>query len=936
MGSLLPVAGSTPKFSQLYIYDTENEVSNRKNAIRSGRDQTCSNDDAVDPQVINDIKNLLDSCNPLVISYRMARDRFIEDNQQNVKLKLIGRREKDGRTYNLPNASEVAGIVIGDVDASFDKRDIVVETQSVAQDCYRIGIKRRGVSETSTSTRTDVTMREFFAYIIQDRVNEYSLLLNARKLFQQFLVDGYTMIESQSTYASDTGKSIRLPSSFTGGSRYMLQNYMDAMAICKWFGYPDLFITVTCNPKWPEITRFLNDKDLNPEDRPEILCRLFKVKLDQMIKDLKKDKLFGSVKAVIYTETSIELYVLRFRDKENGLQLFQLVSDFMIHGPCGVNNPTCPCMRDGKCSKRFPRDFVNHTSLDEDGYPIYRRRDNGYIVEKGGIALDNRYVVPYNRPDRVTAAVYKGNKDNSVHGTEAGVDEIKEEIIVSSSCLPGEQNIVYEDDADLCDVLNKPTVDTLSKPDFVWTMTWKYLSDDVLYKQRITLKKPDLQLEPEVVKNLALFVIEQLLRRNGSTLRNMDGMPYPDNEYILSSTNSVMYAVEMGDGGMFFLYGYGGTRKTFIWKTLSAALRSKGEIVLNVASSGIAALLLSGGRTAHSRFAIPINIHEESFCSINPNSDLAALIKKAKLIIWDETPMIHKHCFEALDRTLRDILRLSDPSNEEKLIGGKVVVFGGDFRQILPVIPKGNLDEIKEFGEWILKIGNGTVGEHNDGESIVEILDDILIKESTDPVASIISFVYPNVVQKLSDRTYFQDKAILAPTLEVVDVINDRVLSMIPGDETVYLSSDSICESDQATDTNAAVFSPDFLNSLKFSGLPNHKLILKVGVIIMLLWNIDQPNGLCNGTRLQVVRLDKHVIEAKIRTGSNIGDTTLITRQKMNPSDKRIRFKVVRRQFPIAVCFAMTINKSQGQSLARVGLFLPRPVSLMDNYMSRV
>ncbi|GJS75313.1 G-type lectin S-receptor-like serine/threonine-protein kinase [Tanacetum coccineum] len=749
-----------------------------------------------------------------------------------------------------------------------------------------------------------------------------------------------------------------------------------------------------------------------------------------------------------------------------------------------------------------------------------------------------------------------GNKDDSVHGTEAGVDEIKEyyNCRYISACeatwrifsfnihyrypsverlsfhLPGEQNIVYEDDADLCDVLNKPTVglsmfmawmernkvdahahtltyvefptsyvwnissrkwtprkqrkcigrihyvpistgysyylrvllnkvrgrtshedirtvngilypsykeacyalglldddkeyveaieeaskwataaslrslfvrmflsNTLSKPDFVWTMTWKYLSDDVLYKQRIVLKKPDLQLEPEVVKNLALFEIEQLLRRNGSTLKKMDGMPYPDNEYILSSTNrlihdelaydkdllkvehdkllkcltdeqktvyeSVMSAVEMGDGGMFFLYGYGGTGKTFIWKTLSAALRSKGEIVLNVASSGIAALLLSGGRTAHSRFAIPINIHEESFCSVNPNSDLAALIKKAKLIIWDEAPMIHKHCFEALDRTLRDILRLSDPSNEEKLFGGKVVVFGGDFRQILPVIPKGSrhdivnaslnssylwdhcrvlkltvnmrlqvgslnsdLDEIKEFGEWILKIGNGTVGEPNDGESIVEVPDDILIKESTDPVGSIISFVYPNVVQKLSDHTYFQDKAILAPTHEVVDVINDRVLSMIPGDETVYLSSDSICESDQATDTNAAVFSPDFLNSLKFSGLPNHKLILKVGVIIMLLRNIDQPNGLCNGTRLQVVRLDKHVIEAKIITGSNIGDTTLITRQKMNPSDKRIPFKVVRRQFPIAVCFAMTINKSQGQSLARVGLFLPRPV----------
>nr|GEZ66554.1 hypothetical protein [Tanacetum cinerariifolium] len=96
----------------------------------SGRNQTGSHNDSVDPQVINDIKNLMDICNPLVITYMMARDRFIENNQQNVKLKLIGRREKDERTYNLPSASKVAGIVIDDIDASFDKRDIVVETQS--------------------------------------------------------------------------------------------------------------------------------------------------------------------------------------------------------------------------------------------------------------------------------------------------------------------------------------------------------------------------------------------------------------------------------------------------------------------------------------------------------------------------------------------------------------------------------------------------------------------------------------------------------------------------------------------------------------------------------------------------------------------------------------------------------------------------------------
>jgi ATP-dependent DNA helicase PIF1 len=93
-------------------------------------------------------------------------------------------------------------------------------------------------------------------------------------------------------------------------------------------------------------------------------------------------------------------------------------------------------------------------------------------------------------------------------------------------------------------------------------------------------------------------------------------------------------------GGMFFVYGYGGTGKTYLYKTMSAALRSQGEIVLNVASSEIATLLLEGGRTAHSRFAIPINVVDDSMCNIPGDSDLADLIRQAKLIIWDEAPMM--------------------------------------------------------------------------------------------------------------------------------------------------------------------------------------------------------------------------------------------------------------------------------------------------------
>lgn len=229
---------------------------------------------------------------------------------------------------------------------------------------------------------------------------------------------------------------------------------------------------------------------------------------------------------------------------------------------------------------------------------------------------------------------------------------------------------------------------------------------------------------------------------------------------------------------IFFLYGYGGTGKTFIWRAMSAALRSKGQIVLTVASSGIAALLIPGGRTAHSRFAIPINIDQLSTCEIKQKSHLANLIAKTKLIVWDEAPMMHKHCFEAVDRTLRDVLRSYNNDRMDIPFGGKVVVFGGDFRQILPVVPKGNREDVvqatinfskiwsycevltlttnmrllsessdsdveerKAFSDWILGIGDGTVGESNDVDIQVTIPPDLLIPSCGDSLASIVQSI---------------------------------------------------------------------------------------------------------------------------------------------------------------------------------------------------
>ncbi|XP_052623312.1 uncharacterized protein LOC111879408 [Lactuca sativa] len=198
IGSLLPAKGSEPKFSQLYIYDTNNEITNRQRCFRGEKDQSTS----IDSDIIEDIKK-----NPEV----------------DMKLRLIGRREQDGRTYNLPTASEVAALIIGDISDSIEKRDIVVQTKDgslqriselhpsylplqypllfpYGDDGYSVDILHRGVSFTADSKRAKCTMREYFAYRIQDRDHSFSLILNSKRLFQQFLVDAYTMMETERLY----------------------------------------------------------------------------------------------------------------------------------------------------------------------------------------------------------------------------------------------------------------------------------------------------------------------------------------------------------------------------------------------------------------------------------------------------------------------------------------------------------------------------------------------------------------------------------------------------------------------------------------------------------------------------------------------------------------------------------------------------------------
>ena len=144
-------------------------------------------------------------------------------------------------------------------------------------------------------------------------------------------------------------------------------------------------------------------------------------------------------------------------------------------------------------------------------------------------------------------------------------------------------------------------------------------------------------------------------------------------------------------------------------------------------------------------------------------------------------------------------------------------------------------------------------------------------------------------------------------------------MDSIPGEMVSYYSCDEVAN-------EAALYPVDFLNQLNISGLPPHRLNLKIGAVVMLLRNLNPSKGLMNGSRMKVLQMMDRVIEVRLLTGANAGSVHFIPRIKLMPSDNTLPFEMSRMQFPLKLAYAMTINKAQGQSLNRVGLYLDNQV----------
>ncbi|KAJ3707925.1 hypothetical protein LUZ61_011630 [Rhynchospora tenuis] len=1181
IGSLLPDSDTPPQFAQLYIYDTENEISNRL-GVFSVSDQSS----APRPHIVEALRDMLDAYNPYAQAFRSVRDRVLDDFDDSLRLRIISHRSGDGRQYAAPTASEVVGLMVGDIDDQHFDRDIILQRRTGSlqrisslhpsympsqypllfvhgEDSFHLEIQYRvDDSATSSRVRQHVTMNEYYCYRLHVRAIGCNIILRSGRLLQQISVDMFACVDqsrvnyihnNQASLRSDTymnirnavidhdvygrnvGRRIILPPSHTGGPRYMFQNYQDAIAVCRHLGPPHLFITFTCNPAWPEITRNLFPGQ-QPSDRPDLVSRVFKMKLNQMTEDIRGGEFFGPVSGLIHSvefqkrglpHVHIIVWLLHQNSLSDGAAIdhvisaelpdpdidpdaYSLVSQFMVHGPCGPARPRSPCMQNGNCSKHFPKRFHDATLMTDDGVVLYRRRDQGITVEKNGVVLDNRYVVPYNLNllfkyrahinverchtsimikylfkyickgrDRARVSIQRNAPPASSNSAQQNQSEqIVDEILDYLDCryltphesiwrlfqyhihysypsverlpihLPLENNVVFHDSQSLQQVASNPiiqrtkltawfelnaadatarnltypevtrlytwhdngkfwqlrqsgyrlarmafippgageayfvrtllncvrgarsftelrTVNGTIYPTFkeacnalgllednsewlstmqeaaavassgqlrrifvdmllysevadarqLWDSCWPYMGDDIVHRIRSNNNNFEMTVDTDILKDHILYELEDILFERGYSLQYVR-LPsplhprtmHPHNRLLteqysfntvdlrmrvptlLAGLNAdqkiafdmIVQSTMSRSGKFFFVYGHGGTGKTFLWRVLTAYLRSNGKIVLTVASSGLSSLLLEGGVTAYYRFKIPIKLKEGTTCDIKKHTHLAHLLLQTSLIVWDEAPMNNKLCFEALDRTMRDIFADQCPNNQTKPFGGVTVVLGGDFRQTLPVIPHGNRFDtvsasitnsylwpschlikltinmrllpsnqssadrhrLAAFATWLLSVGDGTAPTmtlYNSTEpNWIHIPDEYLIHPDGDPEHAMIDAVYPNFEHEYQNETYLQQRAIITPKNAAVALLNDVVLQRIPGQQHDYYSYDSAIGRESLPEDLQTMFTSDMLNTIISGSMPSHKLSLKIGVPVMLLRNMDQ------------------------------------------------------------------------------------------------
>ncbi|KAK9732852.1 hypothetical protein RND81_04G027000 [Saponaria officinalis] len=851
------------------------------------------------PDVLRLLMRLMET-NPYARFFRSLRDL---DVQEWNRIVIRSDPTHDQHTHNAPTASQVAGIWVEDAPADSPlTQDIVVYARSGASHrilhhygcydplqypilfsycetgCHRC-IYRRNVRRRPNQQVESFPINEVLVQTVDD------LLYSEEQAF-------YNAGETRS---SNIGYRLILPATFLGCGRDMHCRYLNSMGLVQRFGKPNIFLTITCNPRWPEIERELLPFE-EVQNRPDLIARIFRSKLIELKKDIVEKQLFGKVAGYVYViefqkrglphahfliilhsehkirnPESYDMHVCEeIPDEDRFPHLHAAVLKHMMHGPCGRNFPTNPCMRDRKCKNHYPREFSQFTTNGRNSYPIYRRRNDGKAANVRGAQLDNRWIVPYNPfllakydchlnvevCSTVKAVkylykyVYKGHDRVSFALTETDsptaideistyqsarwvsppeaawrifrlcLNEIHPNIVVLKVHLPNMQTVTFRPHERLQNIADddnrKTTIEPLSFDDLLTVNDLRCTTfREAAYRR--DLLEADNSIE-KCLEEASQYQLPFVLRRLFATLliycqpknpRDLLDKFYshlsedfavtfssnPRKVFImtLKSISSIIESI----GKSFDSFDFGGLtvdedtedhrRMKEIEEEINIPvtaddieavklLNSEQRIAYNLiydsvmrcqSSSGIAALNITGGRTTNSRFKIPLDTEEHLSNQTPKQSGLAELIRACRLIIWDEASMAKRQTIEHFERTLRDICSC------DTVFGGKIIVFGGDFRRVLPVIPKSTLQKAVNasfvlsplrptltklhltvnmraihdpgFSDFALKVGNGSPPFEN-GEDIM-LPRHILISadQNCSLMDKLISSVYPDI-----------------------------------------------------------------------------------------------------------------------------------------------------------------------------------------------
>jgi hypothetical protein len=521
------------------------------------------------------------------------------------------------------------------------------------------------------------------------------------------------------------------------------------------------------------------------------------------------------------------------------------------------------------------------------------------------------------------------------------------------------------------------------------------LSDDLMYKLEHTYRIANPTSDHRY--SLCYFLLQQIIARHNKTL---DGVGLTDATWYdcfwdlfqnetaqeeqqrirnhaqlfldmserLNADQTVIFEavinmVDQQQPGLIYIDGPGGCGKTYLMNSMIHYLISSDILVTTVASSGVAGLMLVEGMTAHSRFKIPLDLDQSSNCIWRPRAASTQRLRDTTIIIWDEISMQSKYAVEAIDRAFQDLME------DKRPFGGKIVIFGGDFRQTLPVVPGGSiLDQAdkcminspiwnhvttfhltenlrlintdhpdssrinRDFYNWLLSVGNGSNQTEMTSNidlafgTVFKHLDPVIVAHKAIHTAygDMESVIAGGDPETLTD--YFGSRLILAPLNADISMVNSLCLSRFHGPIFTSHSINLMMNEDDGTESDEAI-PEEVLRTFSLPGFPDAEIQLKIGIPLILLRNLDLKSGLSNGTRMLLLEVKSNALRCRILTGCCIGDKVSIPKIKLiHKPDRTYAVTFSRYQFPIAIAFALTINKAQGQSLSKVAIYLPQPV----------